>query len=207
MHFRTPEWSPERAVSFAISLVDEVACLPILEEYVSRAVEQQGYGYGGFVLLVGTHRLRKGSGMPFLPSLAPLIELRALRARGVLVDYVREVLTDAPNQVRDEIALRMPLKDRVERVEKVMGREVGRTYAGWNVLDLAADRAGAARRGVENVSAWTPLPESAREIRPIEEVQRALIALRPEAIAAFNEAKDSATPYGKATLEALLYPN
>jgi len=204
LHFRGPEWTPERAVSFAISLLDDGACLAALESCAADFGAIRGYGR--MVLVVATHRLRRRAGEPFLPSLAEILldRDRILWVRGKEVDYVREVLADAPPETRDRFALQVPLPDRVDRVPKIMGRVVERAYAGWNVLDLAADRPAAARRGVEHVATWTELPEADFEVRPVEAAQRALRALLPEAASAYGSLAADVAPLGRQVLDEAL---
>lgn len=206
LHFRGPDWTPEYAVTFAASLLDDESCLSVLEAHAAN-FDSIG-GYGRMVLVIATHRLRRRVGAPFLPDLARVLQDLNLVlvhwARGKEVDYVREVLADAPAEVRDSFALQVPLIDRVGRVEKIMGRVVPTAYAGWNVLDLASDRSAAARRGVEAVASWTPLPESDFRQRPVEAAQRALRALLPEVRTAFETVKATATPYGREVLEPVV---
>jgi len=98
----------------------------------------------------------------------------------------------------------MPFETEIVPVDKIRGHRVGHAYKAWYLLDLAADRRAAAKRGVEAVAAWTPNLTLAFYQRPVEAAERALRALLPEAREAFEERKGSVTAYGRKALEAIL---
>ena len=141
-------------------------------------------------------------------SVAPVGLLLALAptARGDHVGLLRAALARAPAEDRDRVALETELPDVVERCPTIMGRAVAPSYGGWQVLDLAANRLAAAKRGVTATATWTKLPNDGQELRPLDEAKRALAALAPEVVVAIDDAMKSATPWGKTVLRSLVKP-
>jgi hypothetical protein len=198
LHLRS-SWSAERAVAFATSLLaGDPSALPELERRAGAFEEVRHWGR--WVLLASLLEL-----LPRDRSVAPVGLLLALAptARGDHVGLLRAALARAPAEDRDRVALETELPDVVERCPTIMGRAVAPSHGGWQVLDLAANRLAAARRGVRAMATWTKLPNDAPEVRPLDEAKRALAALAPEVVVAIDEAMKSATPWGKSILRSV----
>lgn len=191
LHTR-PAWSPERAVAFASTLVRDPRVWPRVREHIA-AFEAVPY-WGRWVLLDAAHRIGEGD-----VDLAPLLHALAPTPRGELVTILRTAVATAPPAVRDALAASVALPDLVHPVTSQLGA--------WNLLDLAADRAAAARRAAGAVARWTPAQASATQVHPRDAAERVLAALHPESRAPIEEALPTATEHGRSILAPLLAPS